>query len=225
MLPVSRPTLPPLDRFVELLEDIWESRMLSNFGKYAVRFEEKAQAYLGNPWARSLVNCDIGLVLSLAALELPEGGECLVQSFTFNSTVNAVLWNRLRPVYVDIDPKTFNVDVADLERRISPQDEGHPRHAHLRQPARPEGGPRPRALAGPAGRRRRRARLRCDLRGCAASARRASATTRSSASAAPNRSRRPRADSSRRAAKSSRVASSTAVPTASSTTTSRACPA
>jgi dTDP-4-amino-4,6-dideoxygalactose transaminase len=104
---------------VELLEDIWESRMLSNFGKYAVLFEKKAQTYFGNPWARSLVNCDIGLVLSLAALELPEGGECLVQSFTFNSTVNAVLWNRLRPVYVDIDPKTFNVDVADLERRLS----------------------------------------------------------------------------------------------------------
>ncbi len=36
--------------------------MLSNFGKYAVRFEEKAQTYLGNPWARALVNCDIGLV-------------------------------------------------------------------------------------------------------------------------------------------------------------------
>ena len=70
--------------------------MLSNFGKYAVRFEEKAQEYFGNPWTRCLVNCDIGLVLSLAALELPEGSECLVQSFTFNSTVNAILWNRLR---------------------------------------------------------------------------------------------------------------------------------
>lgn len=94
--------------------------MLSNFGKYARRFEEKAQSYLGNPWTRSLVNCDIGLVLSLASLELPDDGECLVQSFTFNSTVNAVLWNRLRPIFVDIDPRTFNVDCADLERRITP---------------------------------------------------------------------------------------------------------
>jgi dTDP-4-amino-4,6-dideoxygalactose transaminase len=121
VLPVSRPSLPPLDGFVELLEDIWKSRMLSNFGKYAVQFEEKAQTYLGNPWTRSLVNCDIGLVLSLASLDLPDGGECLVQSFTFNSTVNAVLWNRLRPVFVDIDPRSFNVDCEDLARRITPE--------------------------------------------------------------------------------------------------------
>lgn len=120
MLPVSRPSLPPLEDFERLLEDIWRSRMLSNFGKYARMFEEKAQAYLGNSWTRSLVNCDVGLVLALAALELPEGSECLVQSFTFNSTVNAILWNRLRPVFVDVDPRTLNVDAADLERRLSP---------------------------------------------------------------------------------------------------------
>ena len=93
--------------------------MLSNFGKYAAAFEGKAQSYLGNPWTRSVVNCDVGLVLSLAALDLPEGAECLVQSFTFNSTANALLWNRLRPVWVDIDPRTLNVDLEDLERRIT----------------------------------------------------------------------------------------------------------
>jgi dTDP-4-amino-4,6-dideoxygalactose transaminase len=118
MIPVSRPSLPPLDDFERLLKDIWESHMLSNFGKYARMFEEKAQAYLGNPWARSLVSGDVGLVLAMAALGIPEGAECLVQSFTFNSTVNAILWNRLRPVFVDIDPRTLNVDTTDLERRI-----------------------------------------------------------------------------------------------------------
>jgi len=119
MLPVTRPSLPELAEFERLLEDIWQSRMLSNFGKYARQFEEKAQRYFSNPWTRALVNCDLGLVLSLAALEIPEGAECLVPSFTFNSTANAVLWNRLRPVFVDVDPRTFNVDVADLERRLS----------------------------------------------------------------------------------------------------------
>lgn len=118
-LPISRPSLPALDDYVRLLESIWESRMLSNFGKFALRFERTAQDYLGNPWARSVVNCDIGLVLSIAALEAPPDSECLVHSFTFNSTVNAVLWNRLRPVFVDIDPSTLNADVADLERRVT----------------------------------------------------------------------------------------------------------
>lgn len=105
---------------MRLLRDIWDRRMLSNFAQYAQEFERKAQEYLGNPRTRAAVNCDIGLVLSLAALQIPEGSECLVQSFTFNSTINAILWNRLRPVFVDIDPRTLNVDCADLERRITP---------------------------------------------------------------------------------------------------------
>ena len=118
MLPVSRPSLPDLGDFVRLLEDIWASRMLSNFAKYATLFEEKAQRQLGNPMTRAVVNCDIGLLLSIAALEIPRGGECLVQSFTFNSTINAILWNGLVPVFVDIDPETLNVDLADLERHL-----------------------------------------------------------------------------------------------------------
>jgi dTDP-4-amino-4,6-dideoxygalactose transaminase len=120
MLPVSRPSLPPLEEYVRLLEEIWDSRMLSNFGTYARQFEAMAQRYLGNPRVLSLVNCDIGLILSVAALGAPEGSECLVQSFTFNSTINAILWNRLTPVFVDIDPRTLNVDCEDLERRITP---------------------------------------------------------------------------------------------------------
>ncbi len=119
LLPVSRPSLPPLQEYVRLLEDIWDRRMLSNFSLYARQFEQKAQGYLGNPFTRAVVNCDIGLVLSVAALGIPEGSECLVQSFTFNSTINAILWNRLRPVFVDIDPRTLNVDCEDLERRIT----------------------------------------------------------------------------------------------------------
>jgi dTDP-4-amino-4,6-dideoxygalactose transaminase len=120
VLPVSRPSLPELEEYVALLQDIWQSRMLSNFGKYAQLFERKAQGYLGNPFTRAVVNCDAGLILALAALEVPEGGECLVQAFTFNSTINAILWNRLRPGFVDIDPRTLNVDCDDLERRITP---------------------------------------------------------------------------------------------------------
>jgi len=121
LLPVSRPSLPPLEDYVRLLRGIWDSRMLSNFAAHAREFEGKAAAYVGNPFTRAVVNCDIGLVLSLAALRLPEGGECLVQSFTFNSTINAILWNRLTPVFVDIDPRTLNVDCEDLERRITPR--------------------------------------------------------------------------------------------------------
>jgi len=121
LLPITRPWLPGLDEYVELLKDVWQSRMLSNFGKYARLFEAKSRQYLGNPQALAVANADIGLVLSLAALRLPEGSECLVPAFTFNSTINAVLWNRLRPVFVDMDSGTFNVDLEDVARHLGPR--------------------------------------------------------------------------------------------------------
>lgn len=121
MIPIVRPELPPLERYVELLRDIWDSRMLSNFGKYAQLFESRAQDYLGTPRVRAVANADIGLVVALAALELAEGGEAIVPSFTFNSTVNAIVWNRLTPVFADLDPATFTIDPGEVERLRSPR--------------------------------------------------------------------------------------------------------
>jgi dTDP-4-amino-4,6-dideoxygalactose transaminase len=88
--------------------------MLSNFGKYARRFEAEAQTYLGTPRARAVASCDLGLVIALAALDLPAGGEAIVPSFTFNSTVNAILWNRLTPVFADIDPRRLTLDPDEI---------------------------------------------------------------------------------------------------------------
>jgi dTDP-4-amino-4,6-dideoxygalactose transaminase len=93
--------------------------MLSNFGKYARRFETQAQDYLGTPRVRAVASCDIGLTLALAALHLPPGGEAIVPSFTFNSTVNAILWNRLTPVFADIDPRRLTLDPVEVERLAS----------------------------------------------------------------------------------------------------------
>jgi dTDP-4-amino-4,6-dideoxygalactose transaminase len=95
--------------------------MLSNFGKYAQRFEARAQTYLGTPRLRAVANCDLGLVLALAALDLPAGGEAIVPSFTFNSTINAVLWNRLTPVFADIDPERLTIDPAEVRALAGPR--------------------------------------------------------------------------------------------------------
>ncbi len=121
MIPICRPELPPLERYVELLRDIWDSHMLSNFGKYAQRFEGYAQTYLGTQRVRALANCDLGLMIGLAALDLPQDGEAIVPSFTFNSTVNAVRWNHLSPVFADIDPERLTVDPLDVERLVGPR--------------------------------------------------------------------------------------------------------
>jgi dTDP-4-amino-4,6-dideoxy-D-glucose transaminase len=121
VIPICRPELPPLERYVELLRDIWDSRMLSNFGKYARRFEQSAQAYLGTPRVRAVASCDLGLMIGLAALDLPVGGEAIVPAFTFNSTVNAILWNRLTPVFADIDPRRLTLDPAEVAALRSPR--------------------------------------------------------------------------------------------------------
>jgi dTDP-4-amino-4,6-dideoxygalactose transaminase len=115
MIPITRPELPPLDEYTALLDEVWESRMLSNFGQMAQRLEALTSDYLGLP-TRVVVSGDIGLTLTISAMELPRGSACLVPSFTFNSTINAILWNGLRPVFVDIDPTTFTMDPADAER-------------------------------------------------------------------------------------------------------------
>ncbi len=114
MIPIMRPDLPELSEYVALLEKIWDSRMLSNFAEYSKQLESIASDYLEVP-ARTVVSGDIGLTCAIAALQIPPGSTCLLPSFTFNSTVNAVLWNQLIPVFVDIDPRTLNLDLGSAE--------------------------------------------------------------------------------------------------------------
>lgn len=95
--------------------------MLSNFGTYARRFETAAQTYLGTPRARAVANCDLGLVIALAALDLPAGAEAIVPSFTFNSTINAILWNRLTPVFADLDPQRLTLDPGEVRALMGPR--------------------------------------------------------------------------------------------------------
>lgn len=115
-MPFFRPDLPPLDDYVAELRAIWSSRMLSNFADYSQRLEGLSADYLGSPHVLCVVSGDIGLVLTLKALELPEGSPCFVSSFTFNSTINAAIWAGLEPVIVDADPSTFNIDAEALAR-------------------------------------------------------------------------------------------------------------
>ena len=95
--------------------------MLSNFGKYAQRFEASAQKHLGTSRVRAVASCDLGLVIALAALDLPRGSEAIVPSFTFNSTVNAILWNGLTPVFADLDPERLTLDPDDVGALVGPR--------------------------------------------------------------------------------------------------------
>lgn len=118
-IPIMRPSLPPLEDYVKRLRKIWSTRMLSNFGDNARELEEKAQNYLGNPHVRAASSCDTALMLGLASLQIPQGSECIVTAFTFNSTINAILWNGLRPRFTDVDPLTFNISPQGVEHAVT----------------------------------------------------------------------------------------------------------
>ena len=106
-LRVARPSLPPFEDYADALAGVWESGQLSNFGPLAVRFEEHCRAYTGLEHVRATSSCDIGLTLAVRALGLERGTVVLVPSFTFASTLHALLWNGLEPRFVDVDPDSW----------------------------------------------------------------------------------------------------------------------
>jgi dTDP-4-amino-4,6-dideoxygalactose transaminase len=122
-IPITRPHLPAREEFTAIVDELFNTRMLSNFGKYSRLLEERAAAALDHPAPLCVSSCDIGLTLAWKALDCPQG-EVIVPSFTFCSTVNALLWNGLTPVFADIDPETYCLDVDDVRRLITPRTVG-----------------------------------------------------------------------------------------------------
>jgi len=114
--PFNQPTIPELGELTAQLKDIFSSKMITN-GKYVREFEKNIAKYLGVKHAVAVSCCTAGLLLTLKALELK--GEVIVPSFTFSATVQALVWNNLKPVFVDCDPKNFNIDTKLIESLIT----------------------------------------------------------------------------------------------------------
>jgi dTDP-4-amino-4,6-dideoxygalactose transaminase len=118
-LAVARPSLPPLDELAEALEGAWATGYVSGFAAKATEFEARCASYTGLPHAACVANADLGLTLALTALRLPPRSRVVVPSFTFASTLHALLWNRLQPVFVDVDPDTWCVTPETASRGLS----------------------------------------------------------------------------------------------------------
>jgi len=115
---VASPNLPDLEALLPRLREIWASRDLTN-GRTVAEFEQKVAAGMPGREAIAVSSCTSGLMLVLRALGVE--GEVLLPSFTFTASAHAVVWAGCTPVFVECDPSTLNVDIADLERRITPQ--------------------------------------------------------------------------------------------------------
>ncbi len=114
---VAQPTLPEYAAIDVKFRDIFNSRMLSNFSKYSSELEVKIQALTTTKGVLTFPNATSALMLALKMMDL--SGEVILPSFTFSATGHAVLWNGLTPVFADIDPKTFNLDPDDVEKKIN----------------------------------------------------------------------------------------------------------
>lgn len=115
---VTQPYLPPLEDFIPYLERIWESKILTNQGPFHVQLEQALAEYLGVEHLALFANGTLALVTALQALRIH--GEVITTPYSFVATAHALLWNGIKPVFVDIDPNTLNLDPTKIEAAITP---------------------------------------------------------------------------------------------------------
>lgn len=115
---VTQPSLPPLEEFQPYLEQIWEKKILTNGGPFHQQLEKALCDYLGVPFISLFTNGTLALVTALQALRIT--GEVITTPYSFVATTHSLLWNGIKPVFVDIDPTTLNIDPNKIEAAITP---------------------------------------------------------------------------------------------------------
>lgn len=115
---VTRPHLPPLEEFVPYLEQIWNNQILTNNGPMHKELEDRLCEYLGVPEVALFNNGTTALLTALQALRVT--GEVITTPYSFIATAHSLLWNGIKPVFVDIDPVTLNLDPNKIEAAITP---------------------------------------------------------------------------------------------------------
>lgn len=116
---VTQPYLPPLEQFIPYLEKIWTNKILTNGGPFHQALEQALCKYLGVEYLSLFTNGTIALVTALQSLRIT--GEVITTPYSFVATAHSLLWNGIKPVFVDIDPVTLNLDPGKIEAAITPQ--------------------------------------------------------------------------------------------------------
>ena len=116
---VTQPCLPPLDEFMPYLQQIWQNKWLTNNGPLHQQLEKELAEYLGVKYISVFSNGTLALITSLQALNIT--GEVITTPFSFVATTHSLWWNKITPVFVDIEPKFLNLDPTKIEAAITPQ--------------------------------------------------------------------------------------------------------
>lgn len=114
---VTQPYLPTLEEFLPYLNTIWENKILTNGGPYHQQLEQALCEYLEVKHISLFTNGTIALITALQALDIV--GEVITTPYSFVATAHSLLWNRIKPVFADITPKTLNLDPCKIESQIT----------------------------------------------------------------------------------------------------------
>lgn len=114
---VTQPFMPPLEEFIPYLSQIWDTKWLTNGGPYHEQLEKELAGYLGVEHLALFSNGTIALIVALQSLRIT--GEVITTPYSFVATAHSLLWNNIKPVFVDIDPASCNLDPAKIEAAIT----------------------------------------------------------------------------------------------------------
>ena len=116
---VTRSSMPEFEEYCEEIRELWDSRWLTNMGIKHQQLQQKLEEYFSVPYVTLFTNGHMALEMALQSLNLPVGGEVITTPFTFASTTHAIVRNGLTPVFCDIDPVDYTMDVTKLEALVT----------------------------------------------------------------------------------------------------------
>ena len=116
---VTQPDLPPLEDFIPFLREIWDKKILTNNGPFHEKLEVELCRYLGIEHLSLFTNGMLALVTMLQSMRIT--GEVITTPYSFVATAHALHWNGIKPVFVDVDPVTGNLNPANIEAAITPE--------------------------------------------------------------------------------------------------------
>ena len=119
IITVTSPLLPDLNEFEKMLEDIWQRKWLTNNGHYHQELEKALAEYLGVPYLSLFTNGTLPLITALQAMRIT--GEVITTPYSFVATTHSIWWNNLKPVFVDVEEETGNIDPEKIEAAITPR--------------------------------------------------------------------------------------------------------
>ncbi len=119
MINVTRSSMPSMDEYMNEIKDLWDSHWLTNMGAKHKKLQAELEAFCGVSHVTLYTNGHLALENAIAAMNLPKGSEVITTPFTFVSTTHAIVRSGLKPVFCDINPDDYTIDVSKIEGLIN----------------------------------------------------------------------------------------------------------